>query len=123
MLAAMKPGSVLVDGAVESGGNVEDAPANQIVVRNGVTLVALTNLAGRVPLHASQVLSGNLTGLVEEFWDKGTKSFVLKLDDEILKGCLLTHHGEVCHADLKPVSPRPDAFHLPVCRPPIHQPL
>jgi NAD(P) transhydrogenase subunit alpha len=101
MLAAMKPGSAVVDGAVESGGNVEDTPAGKVEIRQGVTIVALANLAGRVPLHASQVLSGNLTGLVEEFWDKGTKSFALKLDDEILKGCLLTHGGEVCHADLK----------------------
>jgi NAD(P) transhydrogenase subunit alpha len=101
MLAAMKPGSVVVDCAVESGGNVEGAPVNHIADVNGVTLVALANLPGRVPVHASQVLSGNLTALVEEFWNKDSKKFDLKLDDEILKGCLVTHAGEICDPDLK----------------------
>jgi len=101
MLDAMKPGSVVVDCAVESGGNVEGAPANQITDRKGVTLVALANLPGQVPIHASQVFSGNLTALVEEFWDKDGKQFVLKRDDEIIKGCLITHNGEVCHPDIQ----------------------
>jgi NAD(P) transhydrogenase subunit alpha len=90
-----------VDLAVESGGNVEGAPFNQIADRDGVTLVALANLPGRVPFNASQVLSGNLLGLIEEFWDKEGKKFVLKLDDEIIKGCLITHQSEVCHPDIK----------------------
>jgi NAD(P) transhydrogenase subunit alpha len=53
-----------------------------------------------VPTHASQVFSGNLTALVEEFWDQDAKKFVLKLDDEIIKGCLITHNGEICHPDI-----------------------
>lgn len=101
MLDAMKPGSVVVDCAIESGGNVEGAPVNQIAERKGVTIIALANLAGRVPTHASQVFSGNLTALVEEFWDNDAKKFVLKLDDEIIKGCLITHNGEICHPDIK----------------------
>jgi NAD(P) transhydrogenase subunit alpha len=100
MLDAMKPGSVVVDCAIESGGNVEGAPVNQIAERKGVTIIALANLAGRVPTHASQVFSGNLTALVEEFWDQDEKKFVLKLDDEIIKGCLITHNGEICHPDI-----------------------
>jgi len=101
MVAAMKPGSVIVDCAIESGGNVEGAPINQVADRHGVTIVAWANLPGRVPVHASQVFSGNLTSLVEEFWDKDGKRFVLKLDDEIIKGCLVTHNGEICDPDLK----------------------
>jgi NAD(P) transhydrogenase subunit alpha len=101
MLAAMRKGSVVVDLAIESGGNVEGAPFNQIADRDGVTIIALANLAGRVPVNASQVLSGNILGLVEEFWDKEGKQFVLKLDDEIIKGCLITHQGEICHPDIK----------------------
>jgi NAD(P) transhydrogenase subunit alpha len=101
MLDAMKPGSTVVDCAVESGGNVEGAPANQVTDRKGVTLVALANLAGQVPIHASQVFSGNLLALVEEFWDKDGKKFVLKLEDDIIKGCLITHNGEVSHPDIK----------------------
>jgi NAD(P) transhydrogenase subunit alpha len=46
------------------------------------------------------VFSGNLTALVEEFWDNDEKKFVLKLDDEIIKGCLITHNGEICHPDI-----------------------
>jgi NAD(P) transhydrogenase subunit alpha len=87
--------------AIESGGNVEGAEFNQITCRNGVTIIALANLPGRVALHASQVLSANLTGLLEEFWDKDAKQFVLKLEDEILKGCLITHGGQICHPDIK----------------------
>ncbi|MEI9960028.1 MAG: hypothetical protein WDM76_02520 [Limisphaerales bacterium] len=48
-----------------------------------------------MPLHASQVYSTNLTNLIEEFWDKQNKQFVLKLDDEIIKGCLVTHGGKI----------------------------
>jgi NAD(P) transhydrogenase subunit alpha len=101
MVAAMRPGAVIVDCAIESGGNVEGAAYDQVEDRHGVTVVALANLPGRVPVHASQVLSGNLTALVEEFWDKDAKRITLKLDDEILKGCLITHAGEICDPDLK----------------------
>jgi H+-translocating NAD(P) transhydrogenase subunit alpha len=101
MVAAMKPGSVVVDCAIDSGGNVEGAPVNQVADRSGVTIVALANLPGRVPVHASLVFSGNLTSLVEEFWDKDAKKFNLKLDDEIIKGCLITHAGEIRDPDLK----------------------
>jgi NAD(P) transhydrogenase subunit alpha len=101
MVAAMKPGSVVVDCAVESGGNVEGAPYDKIEDCNGVTIVALANLPGRVPVHASQVFSANLTAIVEEFWDKDGRRFNLKLDDEIIKGCLVTHAGEICQPDIK----------------------
>jgi H+-translocating NAD(P) transhydrogenase subunit alpha len=101
MVLAMKKGAVVVDCAIESGGNVEGAPYDMVEDRDGVTIVALANLAGRVPFHASQVFSGNLTSLVEEFWDKDGKRFVLKLEDEIIKGCLITHSGEICDPDLK----------------------
>jgi NAD(P) transhydrogenase subunit alpha len=101
MLDGMKPGSVVVDCAIESGGNVAGALFDQVVDRHGVTLVALANLPGRVPAHASQVFSANLTSLVEEFWDKESKRFLLKVDDEIIRGCLITHDGQVCHPDIK----------------------
>lgn len=101
MLAGLKPGSVIVDCAVESGGNVEGVPPNQISHHNGTTVITLANLPGRVPFHASQTLSGNFTALLEEFWDKETKQFKLRLDDEILRGCLVTHAGEVFAPELK----------------------
>ncbi len=100
MLNAMKPGSVVVDLAVETGGNVEGVVYDQVVDRQGVRIVGIANLPGRAPLHASQVYSANLVSLVEEFWDKQNKRFVLKLDDEIIKGCLVTHGGKIVNEKL-----------------------
>jgi NAD(P) transhydrogenase subunit alpha len=100
MLNAMKPGSVVVDLAVETGGNVEGVVYDQVLDRNGVKIVGLANLPGRAPLHASQVYSANLVALIEEFWDKQEKKFVLKLDDEIIKGCLVTHGGKIVNEKL-----------------------
>jgi NAD(P) transhydrogenase subunit alpha len=100
MLDAMKPGSVVVDMAVETGGNVDGVKYDEVIDRNGVKIVGIANLPGRAPLHASQVYSANLTSLVEEFWDKQEKKFVLKLDDEIIKGCLVTHGGKVVNEKL-----------------------
>jgi H+-translocating NAD(P) transhydrogenase subunit alpha len=100
MLNAMKPGSVVVDLAVETGGNVEGVAYDQVIDRNGVKIVGVANLPGRAPLHASQVYAANLVSLVEEFWDKQNKNFVLKLDDEIIKGCLVTHGGKIVNEKL-----------------------
>ncbi len=100
MLDAMKPGSVVVDLAVETGGNVEGVTYNEVTERNGVRIVGIANLPGRVPLHASQVYAANLLALVEEFWDKQTNQFVLNLDDEIIKGCLVTHGGRIVNEKL-----------------------
>jgi len=102
MLDAMKPGSVVIDMAVESGGNVEGVKYNEVIDRKGVKIVGLANLPGRAPLHASQVYSANLLALIEEFWDKQNKTFVLKLDDEIIKGCLVTHGGKIVNEKLLP---------------------
>ncbi len=95
MVAAMKPGSVIVDMAVESGGNVEGSVVGQTVVVDGVTVVGETNLPGRVAQHASQVYAMNVFGLLEEFWSKETKTLQLDPADDILAKCLLTHAGEV----------------------------
>jgi NAD(P) transhydrogenase subunit alpha len=102
MLNAMKPGSVVVDLAVETGGNVEGVTYDKVTDRNGVRIIGIANLPGRVPLHASQVYSANLVNLIEEFWDKKEKIFVLKLDDEIIKGCLVTHGGKIVNEKLIP---------------------
>ena len=100
MLEAMRPGSVVVDLAVESGGNVEGIAPGQISERNGVKLVGLTNLPGHVAAHASQVYATNLVNFVEEFWDPEKQSFTVNLDDEIVQGCLLTHGGKIANAKL-----------------------
>ena len=103
MVANMKRGSVIIDLAAESGGNVEGVQVDEEVDVNGVRIVGLSNLEGRVPIHASQMYSSNLGNLVEEFWDKEAKQFVLKLDDEIIQGCLVTHDGAIVSEMLKNV--------------------
>ena len=100
MLNVMKPGSVVVDLAVENGGNVEGVVYDQVTDRNGVKIAGIANLPARVPLHASQVYSANLTSLIEEFWDKQNINFVLKPDDEIIKGCLVTYGGKIVNEKL-----------------------
>ena len=101
MVAHMKPGSIIVDMAVESGGNVEGSKVDQEVLVNGVRIIGLGNLPGRVAVHASQVYSSNLCSFVEEYWDKEQKTFKLNVADEIIKGCLITHQGQVIHPQIK----------------------
>lgn len=95
MIEAMSPGSVVVDLAVESGGNVEGVVADQVTDVNGVQVVGIANLPGRVANHASQVYSANLVNLIEEFWDKDSKTFQLKREDDIIKGALVTCDGSI----------------------------
>lgn len=101
MLDAMKPGAVVVDLAVETGGNVEGVAYDQVIDRKGVKIIGIANLPGRVPLHASQVYAANLENFIEEFWDKKEKKFVLKLEDDIIKSSLLTHGGKIVNDRLK----------------------
>ena len=101
MLGGMKKGSVIVDLPIESGGNVEGSVLDQVTEKNGVKIVAFANLPGRVAVPASKVYSTNLLSLIDEFWDKEEKKFVLKIDDEIIKGCLITHNGQVCNQVFK----------------------
>ncbi len=95
MISGMVPGSVVVDLAVETGGNVEGSVAGQVVEVNGVKIVGVENLPGRVAAHASQMFSSNVTNMIEHFWDKEQKRFQLKLEDPILKGCLVTHQKQI----------------------------
>lgn len=102
MVGAMRPGSIIVDLAVETGGNVEGAVAGKIVVKNGVKIIGMKNMPARVALNASQMYSNNLFNLLDEFWNKETKQFDLKLDDDIIKSCLITHGGKVVHQMFAP---------------------
>ena len=101
MIARMKPGSVIVDLAVESGGNVEGSEAGKETDINGVRIVGLANLPGRVAIHASQMYASNLVALVESLWDKEAKAVALNMDDDIVKGCLVTHNGEIVNETIK----------------------
>ncbi len=93
MISGMTPGSVIIDMAVETGGNVEGSEVDKIVEIDGVKVVGLGNLPGRVALTASQMYSSNLGNFIDHFWDKEAKVFNLNLEDEIIKGALITHNG------------------------------
>jgi NAD(P) transhydrogenase subunit alpha len=93
IIAQMQPGSVIVDMAVETGGNVEGSVLDQVVEIDGVKVVGLGNLPGRVALTASQMYSANLGNFITHFWNKENKAFILNLEDEIIKGALVTHDG------------------------------
>ena len=95
MIERMRPGSLLVDLAVESGGNVEGSEADKEVDVNGVRILGISNMPGRVAAHASEMYSSNVRNLVSHFWDKEKKAFNLDLEDEILQGCVITHAGEI----------------------------
>jgi NAD(P) transhydrogenase subunit alpha len=97
MVAGMSKGSVLVDLAVETGGNVAGSQANQEVEVDGVRIIGLANLPGEVAINASQMFSSNLCALVAEFWNEEEKRFVLDAEDEIIQGCVITHQGEIAN--------------------------
>ncbi len=106
MLAGMQPGSVVVDLAIDSGGNVEGSvPGRDVVTPNGVTLLGASNLEGSVAYHATQVLAANLLAWVTHFWNAETKNLRLDPEDEILKGCLLTRDGAIVHPQFRAPSP------------------
>lgn len=95
MVARMRPGSVLVDVAVESGGNVEGITPGETTVRHGVTVVALPHLARQVPVHASEMYGANLVNLIEHFWDKESATLRRDTSDEIMGGCLVVENGTI----------------------------
>jgi H+-translocating NAD(P) transhydrogenase subunit alpha len=102
MIAQMKPGTIIVDMAVESGGNVEGSKVNEeVTTSNGVRIIGLANLPGKVAVHASQMYSANLHNLLEEYWKTETKSFNLDIYDEIIKGALVTYGGAVINEMVK----------------------
>ncbi len=101
MVRAMRPGSVVVDCAVDTGGNVACVKPGEETEVGGVRVIGFYNLPGRVPVHASQMYAANVASLVEHFWDKESKSFKLKLEDEIMRGCLVVHEGELRNEMLK----------------------
>jgi NAD(P) transhydrogenase subunit alpha len=95
ILEQMKPGSLAVDLAVESGGNVEGSQLDQEVAVNGVRVLGHANLPGRVPRAASEMYASNLVNFLAHFWDAEKKSIRLDPEAPILKDCLATHDGKV----------------------------
>jgi NAD(P) transhydrogenase subunit alpha len=98
VVASMKPGSVIIDLAVERGGNVEGAQAGKVVTTpNGVKIVGHLNVAGRIAASASLLYAKNLYAFLETMVDKGTKQLAINRDDELVKATMLTDGGKVVH--------------------------
>lgn len=100
MVAAMRPGGVVVDLAAETGGNVEGVRVGEETEINGVRVLGAMNYAGRVPNHASQMYGANLVNLVTHFWDMENKIIRLDVHDDILKRCLIVRNGTLGDAEL-----------------------
>ncbi|MCB1690952.1 MAG: Re/Si-specific NAD(P)(+) transhydrogenase subunit alpha [Halioglobus sp.] len=101
MIEGMTTGSVIVDMAAETGGNVEGSVPNEVVQIAGVTVIGKGNLAGEVARDASQMYSANLFNLVEDSWSKDDNTFVIDFEHDILPGCIITHGGEVTNTTIK----------------------
>jgi H+-translocating NAD(P) transhydrogenase subunit alpha len=100
----MKPGSVLVDLAVERGGNVELAEPGAIVNHNGVKIVGYLNVPGRLAATASSLYAKNLYAFVETLIDKDSKTIAVKWDDELVKATCLTRDGAIVHSAFQPTA-------------------
>jgi len=102
MVQSMKPGSVVIDLAVESGGNCELSEPGKVVVKNGVTIVGHKNTPSRLATDASSLYSRNLLNLLGLVIDKESKSLNINWDDDIIKGIALTKDGSVIHPNFAP---------------------
>jgi NAD(P) transhydrogenase subunit alpha len=101
MIAAMRPGSVIIDMATATGGNVEGSVHGQTVDIDGVHVVGPLNLPADVVVDASEMFASNVTAFLDEFRDDETGAFTLDFDDDILARSAVTHGGEIIHPDLK----------------------
>ena len=97
----VRGGGVIVDMAVDSGGNVEGSKADETVKIGGVAILGLSNLPAQVSKDASQMYSSNLVNLVTEYWNEEDKQLNLDLNDEILQGCVITHGGTIVNETIK----------------------
>lgn len=105
MLESMKPGSVVVDLAVESGGNVEGSKLGQTVDYKGVKIIGIPNLPGEVNVHSSQMFSSNVYNFLSHFYKEEEAKFVFDKEDEIYSRSLITEGGDVVHELFKSDKP------------------
>jgi NAD(P) transhydrogenase subunit alpha len=101
MVASMRPGSVIVDLAVERGGNVEGARPGEVAQVGDVKIVGHLNVPGRLAASASALYAKNLLTFVETLIDKKEKTIAVNWDDEIVKGTVLTRDGAVVHPNFQ----------------------
>jgi len=101
MLQAMRPGAVIIDLAAERGGNTEGAVAGEVVEKHGIRIVGYIDYPSRSSVHASQLFSKNISTFLLNMIKEG--EFKIDLEDEIVKGSLLVHEGQVVHDRIKPL--------------------
>jgi NAD(P) transhydrogenase subunit alpha len=99
MVKNMKPGSVILDMAVEFGGNCELSENNKTVKKHNIVIIGEPNLPSLVPTHASEMYSKNILNFINHFTKEGT--FELNMEDEIIQGALITNNGEVINQRIK----------------------
>src|SRR5215468_899292 len=104
MVASMRPGSVVIDLAVERGGNVEGVIADAVTQINGVKIVSYRNIPGRLAATASSLYAKNVFAFLELLIDKKSKALTVNWDDEIIKATALTRDGAVAHPSFRPKS-------------------
>ncbi len=102
MVASMRPGSVLVDLAVERGGNIEGVKADEVSETGGVKIIGYRNVPGRLAATASSLYAKNLYAFVELLIDKKTKALAVNWDDDIIKATALTRDGTIVHPSFRP---------------------
>ena len=100
MVRSMKPGSVIVDMAVEQGGNCPLSEFGKVVEKYGVKIVGPANLPGELATDASALFSRNLLNFITPMVDKETKALTINLEDEVVKGTLVTRDGQIVHPSL-----------------------
>ena len=100
MVKTMKPGSVIVDMAVEQGGNCPLSEYGKVVEKYGVKIVGPANLPGELPTDASALFARNLLNFITPMVDKETKALTINLEDEVVKGTLVTRDGQIVHPSL-----------------------
>ena len=101
MVESMKPGSIIVDMAVERGGNCELAKFGETVDHNGVRIHGPANLAGEVSVNASSLYAKNLLNFLDPLIEKGAEALKIDWNDDIIKGTLITRDGKVVHPALQ----------------------
>ena len=98
----MRPGSVIIDLAVERGGNVEGVKPGEVTQVGPAKIVGHLNVAGRLAASASALYAKNLLTFLDTMIDKKEKKLAVNWDDEIVKGTLLTRDGAVVHPNFQP---------------------
>ena len=105
MVASMRPGSIIIDLAADSGGNcAATVPGETITTPNGVTIIGHRNWPSRIAVAASQLYARNLLTFLTTFWDKEAKAPKLVETDDIIKGVLLTRGGQIIHPAFLPAA-------------------